>query len=125
MVKRLFLLLLTMVGVLSVEAGNYTYLTFEMTDGVKASVPVTTALTITISGNTLKAGDQTFVLGNLKKMYFSDDNETTAISEVTQAALDEAEEICDMRGHRVEKSRMNRGVFIVKTKQNTYKITVK
>ena len=125
MVKRLFLLLLTMVGVLPVEAGNYTYLTFEMTDGVKASVPVTTALTITISGNTLKAGDQTFVLGNLKKMYFSDDNETTAISEVTQAALDEAEEICDMRGHRVEKSRMKRGVYIVKTKQKTYKITVK
>ena len=125
MVKRLFLLLLTMVGVLSVEAGNYTYLTFEMTDGVKASVPVTTALTITISGNTLKAGDQTFVLGNLKKMYFSDDNETTAISEVTQAALDEAEEICDMQGHRVEKSRMKRGVYIVKTKQKTYKITVK
>ncbi len=114
-----------MVGVLSVEAGNYTYLTFEMTDGVKASVPVTTALTITISGNTLKAGDQTFVLGNLKKMYFSDDNETTAISEVTQAALGEAEEICDMRGHRVEKSRMKRGVYIVKTKQKTYKITVK
>ena len=125
MVKRLFLLLLTMVGVLSVEAGNYTYLTFEMTDGVKASVPVTTALTITISGNTLKAGDQTFVLGNLKKMYFSDDNETTAISEVTQAALDEAEEIYDMQGHRVEKSRMKRGVYIVKTKQKTYKITVK
>ena len=125
MVKRLFLLLLTMVGVLSVEAGNYTYLTFEMTDGVKASVPVTTALTITISGNTLKAGDQTFVLVNLKKMYFSDDNETTAISEVTQAVLDEAEEIYDMRGHRVEKSRMKRGVYIVKTKQKTYKITVK
>ncbi len=125
MVKRLFLLLLTMVGVLSVEAGNYTYLTFEMTDGVKASVPVTTALTITISGNTLKAGDQTFVLGNLKKMYFSDDNETTAISEVTQAVLDEAEEIYDMQGHRVEKSRMKRGVYIVKTKQKTYKITVK
>lgn len=125
MVKRLFLLLLTMVGVLSVEAGNYTYLTFEMTDGVKASVPVTTALTITISGNTLKAGDQTFVLGNLKKMYFSDDNETTAISEVTQAVLDEAEEIYDMQGHRVEKSRMKRGVYIVKTKEKTYKITVK
>ena len=125
MVKRLFLLLLTMVGVLSVEAGNYTYLTFEMTDGVKASVPVTTALTITISGNTLKAGDQTFVLGNLKKMYFSDDNETTAISEVTQAVLDEAEEIYDMQGHRVEKSRMKRGVYIVKTKQKTYKITLK
>lgn len=125
MVKRLFLLLLTMVGVLSVEAGNYTCLTFEMTDGVKASVPVTTALTITISGNTLKAGDQTFVLGNLKKMYFSDDNETTAISEVTQAVLDEAEEIYDMQGHRVEKSRMKRGVYIVKTKEKTYKITVK
>lgn len=125
MVKRLFLLLLTMVGVLPVEAGNYTYLTFEMTDGVKASVPVTTALTITISGNTLKAGDQTFVLGNLKKMYFSDDNETAAISEVTQAVLDEAEEIYDMQGHRVEKSRMKRGVYIVKTKQKTYKITVK
>ena len=114
-----------MVGVLSVEAGNYTYLTFEMTDGAKASVPVTTALTLTISGNTLKAGDQTFVLVNLKKMYFSDDNETTAINEVTKATLDEAEEIYDMQGHKVERSQMKRGVYIVKTKEKTYKITVK
>ena len=124
--KKIALLLMTLVGgVLAMQADdNYTYLTFETTDGVKASVPVS-SLTLTISGNTLKAGDQTFVLGNLKKMYFSDDNETTAISEVTQAVLDEAEEIYDMQGHRVEKSRMKRGVYIVKTKQKTYKITVK
>jgi hypothetical protein len=124
MVKRLFLLLLTMVGGLSVQAGSYTYLTFQTTDGAKVSVPVA-SLAITISGNTLTAGSQSFELANLKTMYFSTANETTAIQQVTRDALDEATEIYDLKGHRVEKAQMKSGVYIVKTRQKTYKMIVK
>ena len=53
-------------GVLTAQAGEYTYLTFELTDGTKASIPAT-SLTMTISGNTLKAGSQTFVLTILNR----------------------------------------------------------
>ena len=111
-------------GVLTAQAGEYTYLTFELTDGTKASVPAT-SLTMTISGNTLKAGSQTFVLTNLRKMYFSSANETTAIEEVTAATLDEAAEIYDLQGHKVKKDQMKRGVYVVKTKTRTYKMIVK
>ena len=129
MVKRLILLLLTMVGVLSVEAGNYTYLTFEMTDGVKASVPVTTALTITISGNTLTAGSESFTLSNLSKMYFSNDDETTAINEIdysqTDDLLSESTDIYDLQGHKISREQMRKGIYIIKTKSKTYKMIVK
>lgn len=111
-------------GVLTAQAGEYTYLTFELTDGTKASVPAA-SLTMTISGNTLKAGSQTFVLTNLSKMYFSSTNETTGIDEVTTATLDEAAEIYDLKGHKVTKDQMKRGVYVVKTKSRTYKMIVK
>ena len=124
MVKRLFLLLLTMVGGLSVQAGSYTYLTFQTTDGAKVSVPVA-SLAITISGNALTVGTQTFVLTNLKTMYFSAANETTAIQQVTRETLDEAVAIYDLQGHQVEKAQMKSGVYIVKTKQKSFKMIVK
>ena len=111
-------------GVLTTQAGEYTFVTFEMTDGTKASIPVS-SLTMTISGNTLKAGSQTFVLANLSKMYFSDTNESTAIEEVTTDTLDEAAEIYDLRGNKVRKDQMKRGVYVVKTKNKTYKMIVK
>ena len=63
-----------LVGVLAVQAEEYTYLTFEMMDGTKASVPVE-GLTLNISGTTLTAGSQTFNLSDLSKMYFSNSNE--------------------------------------------------
>ena len=65
-----------MIGVLTAEAESaYPYLTFETTDGAKVSVS-TTALTLSISGNTLTAGSEEFTLTNLSKMYFSETNET-------------------------------------------------
>ena len=72
--KRFFLFLAMLVGVLAAQAEEYTYLTFEMMDGTKASVPVE-GLTLNISGTTLTAGSQTFNLSDLSKMYFSNSNE--------------------------------------------------
>lgn len=122
--KKIVFILMALVGALSVQAEEYAYLTFETTDGEKASVPVS-SLTLTVSGNTLTAGSQTFTLSNLSKMYFSNTNETTAIEEITTATLDESTEIYDLQGHQVTKAQMKRGVYIVKTKTRTYKMIVK
>ena len=115
---------MVLVGILTVQAEDYTYLTFETTDGVKASVPVE-SLKLTISGTTLTAGTQSFTLSNLSKMYFSTVDETSGIEEITNATLDEANDIYDLQGHKVSKENMKKGVYIVKTKNRTYKMIVK
>jgi hypothetical protein len=124
--KRIILFMAMLVGVLTAHADNYAYLTFETTDGAKASVSVE-GLTLTISGTTLTVGSQSFTLTNLSKMYFSttDETGTTDISEVMKADLDEATEIYDLQGHKVSKDQMRRGVYIVKTNSRTYKMVVK
>ena len=124
--KKILLLLTMLVGMLTVQAEDYTYLTFETTDGVKASVSVE-ELTLTISGTTLTAGTQSFTLSNLSKMYFSttDETGTTGIEEITSATLDEATDIYDLQGHKVTKAQMRKGVYIVKTNSRTYKMVVR
>ena len=123
--KKILLLFMAMVGTMTAQADNYSFLTFETTDGAKASVAVD-SLTLTISGTTLTAGSQQFTLSNLSKMYFSTSDETaTGIEEITSATLDEAAEIYDLQGHKVERTQMHKGVYIVKTKSRTYKMVVK
>ena len=123
--KKIILLLTVLAGTMTAQADSYTFLTFETTDGAKASVSVEN-LTLTISGTTLTAGSQQFTLSNLSKMYFSTaDETTTGIEEITNAALDEATDIYDLQGHKVTKEQMRKGVYIVKTKNRTYKIAVR
>lgn len=123
--KKLVVFLMMMMGTMAVHAADYAYLTFETTDGAKASVSVEN-LTLTISGTTLTAGSQSFTLSNLSKMYFSTSDETTTgIEEITNAALDEATDIYDLQGHKVTKEQMRKGVYIVKTKNRTYKMVVR
>ena len=123
--KKLVVFLLMMMGTMAVHAADYAYLTFETTDGAKASVSVEN-LTLTISGTTLTVGSQSFTLSNLSKMYFSTSDETTTgIEEITNAALDEATDIYDLQGHKVTKEQMRKGVYIVKTKNRTYKMVVR
>ena len=128
--KKIILLFTTLVGTLTAQADGYTYLTFETTDGAKASVAVSD-LTLTISGTTLTAGSQTFTLSNLSKMYFStSDESTTGIEEITNAAMDEATEIYDLSGKKIVNGKLSNGklphgVYIVKTKSKTFKMVVK
>ena len=123
MMKKLLILFIAFIGALTVKADDtYPYLTFEMTDGEKVSVN-TSSLTMSISGNTLTVGEQSFTLTNLSKMYFTTSDETsTDIKEITQDALEEAIDIYDLQGHQVTKEQMKRGVYIIKTKKQTYKI---
>lgn len=122
--KKIVLFLMALVGAHSVQAENYTYLTFEMTDGTKVSVSAS-SLTLTFSGKTLTAGSQTFDLSNLSKMYFSMADETTGIEEISIATLDEAAEIYDLQGYKIPREQMRKGVYIIKTKNKTSKIVVK
>ena len=124
--KKILLTLLFMVGAMTVQADEYTYLTFETTDGANASVSVS-SLTLTISGTTLTAGSQSFNLTNLSKMYFSTSDETTitGIQQLKAEALDETTDIYDLQGKKVTKEQMRKGAYIIKTKQGTYKIVVK
>jgi len=125
--KKIILLFTMMVGVLTVQADNYTYLTFETTDGTKASVSVASDITLSFNGALLTVGSQTFTLTNLSKVYFStsDETSTTGISTIMKADLDEATEIYDLQGHKVSKDQMRRGVYVIKTKQGTFKLNVK
>ena len=124
--KKIVLLFMALVGALAVQAEDtYTYLTFETTDGTKASVAIE-SLTLSINGTTLTAGTQSFTLTNLAKMYFSTtDESTTGIESISIESLDEATDIYDLQGHKVTKEQMRRGVYIVKTKSKTYKMVKK
>lgn len=122
--KKIVLFLMALAATLLSYANDYTFLTFETTDGEKASVAVE-FLTLTISGTTLVVGSQSFTLSNLSKMYFSNTDETTTIREITDAMLDEATDIYDLKGHKVTKEQMRMGVYIIRTKDKTYKLIVR
>lgn len=125
--KRVFLALATLCfGLTAIHAGDYSYLTFELTDGTKASVSIS-QLSLTVNGTTLTAGSQSFTLTNLAKMYFSatDESSTTGISSADIIGNDDITDIYDLQGHKVTKNQMKKGVYIVKTKDRTYKIAIK
>ena len=80
MKNRLFTLLICTMGVLFAHTEDFTHLTFVSVDGDKVSIPIEN-LQISFSGSTLSAGDNSFELVNLDKMYFSYSDETTLINE--------------------------------------------
>ncbi|MBE6248788.1 MAG: hypothetical protein E7106_05995 [Prevotella sp.] len=126
MKKTLLLFLMAMMGTMGMKAADYPYLTFELTDGTKASVSVSSDVAMTFSGSTLTIGSETFTLTNLSKMYFSTSDETTTgISALETADSNEIEAIYNLQGHKVSRDQMQRGVYIIKTKKGTSKITVK
>lgn len=124
--KKLSFMLLVWLTSLTASADGYQYLTFETTEGAKISIPAE-SLTMTFSGTTLKAGEQTFILENLVKMYFSNADETTGIEPVQGSWLTvHGSEYYDLQGHQVSKDQMRSGqVYIVKTNRGTHKLTVK
>lgn len=121
--KKLLLSFLLMMG-LPAMAADYSYLTFETTEGAKASVSVE-GLSMTFSGNTLRVGDLTFEVSNLSRMYFSDSDVSTGVEKISlEDAADDAE-VYDLNGHRLKKEQMGKGVYLVKDKSRTYKIVIR
>lgn len=124
--KKKFLLFMALVGALTAQAGDYTYLTFETTDGAKTSVDVSSLpVTINLDNSTLTIGNQTFALADLSKMYFSTQSESTGIEEISSATIDDDAVIYDLLGRRVTKAQMRRGIYVMKTKQGTRKVSVR
>ena len=124
--KKIVLLFLTMVGMLTAQADGYNYLTFETTDGTKTSVDVSTLpVTINLDRSTLTVGNQTFALADLGKMYFSTQSETTGIEGISSATIDDDAVIYDLHGRRVTKAQMRHGIYVIKTKQGTRKVSIK
>ena len=124
--KKKFLLFMALVGALTAQAGDYTYLTFETTDGAKTSVDVSSLpVTINLDNSTLTIGNQTFALADLSKMYFSTQSESTGIEEISSATIDDDAVIYDLLGRRVTKAQMRHGIYVMKTKQGTRKVSVR
>lgn len=124
--KKKFLLFMALVGALTAQAGDYTYLTFETADGTKTSVDVSSLpVTINLDNSTLTIGNQTFALADLSKMYFSTQSESTGIEEISSATIDDDAVIYDLLGRRVTKAQMRRGIYVMKTKQGTRKVSVR
>lgn len=122
--KKLLIVLAVITATLTAYAGNYSYLTFVTTDGAKMSVAAS-SLTMTISGTTLNAGNRSFTLANLSRMYFSSSDHSTAIESLTAEEWDDVTEIYDLNGRKVTRDMMNNGVYVVKGKRGTFKIAVK
>jgi ethanolamine utilization protein EutA (predicted chaperonin) len=126
--KKTLITLLMAIGVMTIQAEEYTYLTFETTDGAKASVQASST-TLSISGSTLTAGNKTFTLTNLSKMYFSTTDETTtdikSVHGETTKDLLSATEIYNLRGQRIKREEATSGAYIIKTPRGNYKIIVR
>lgn len=126
--KKAALFIMLLAGTLSLKADGYAYLTFETADGKKVSVPLT-SLTLSLSASELTAGAQVFALSDLTKMYFSVSDETaTGIASLPAEVAGESDESAqyyDLRGQRVSREQMRRGIYIVKSNNKTAKIFVK
>lgn len=123
-VRRVLLLLTVLIG-MEAHAGDFAYLTFETTDGTKASVSVE-GLSISFSGKTLHTGDLSFEVTNLKQMYFSAEDESTDMRLVPCDAMDEQADIYDLKGRKITQKQMKGGgVYLVRAKGSTYKMMVR
>ena len=134
MKKLLFTTLITL-GTLQAQAYDYPYLVFQNTEGTTTVIAVE-SLSITISDGQLVAtnadGTQSFALTDLSKMFFTQQADLTGISNAgTQE--DEVVEVFTTGGIKLgkylninkAKSSLKPGLYILKSKQKSFKIVVK
>lgn len=123
--KRLLTMVVVITSMLHAMADDYSYLTFELSDGTKTSVS-STALTITIQNGKLMVGSQEFNLTDLSKMYFSfSDDSADVIKEVNRDDFEEVTDIYDLQGRKVNEEQMKSGIYVIKTKKGTFKVSVR
>ena len=110
---------------LHLMADDYGHMVFTLTDGTTQSITAS-GLSLSFNDGNLKAVSGTntlsIPLSNLKAMAFSQDGITGIDATMTD---DGTEEIYDMQGHRVTRAQMRKGVYIIKTKNKTYKMNVR
>ena len=132
--RKAMILLVASVGLLTAHADDYPYLMFQATDGTTTAV-ASSSLTITFADGDMTVTDgtttQTLPLTSLSKMFFSAD--ATGIEDTKTQASDEAIEVFTLTGISVGKYKnmqqaqntLERGIYVVKSKNRTLKIAVK
>ena len=133
--KKQVLTTLITLGTLQAQAYDYPYLVFQNTEGTTAVLAVE-QLSITISNGQLVAtnadGTQSLPLADLSKMYFTQQADLTGISNAgTQE--EEVVEVFTTGGVKLgkylnineAKISLKPGLYILKSKQKSFKIVVK
>ena len=110
---------------LHLTADDYGHMVFTLTDGTTQSITAS-GLSLSFAGGNLTAKNGTetlsIPLSSLKTMAFSKDG----LAGIEAATTDEGtEEIYDLQGHRVTRAQMRKGVYIIKTKNRTYKVNIR
>ncbi len=120
--KKILLTIIAITAMNTAKADDFPYLTFETTDGLTVSIPVSD-VSFSINEREMTVGDYTFELTNLKKMYFSKENNITGVKETNTASNDNnIKEIYDLQGHKVLLPQTQKGIYIIKTKNGNHKI---
>ena len=108
-------------------ADEFGYMVFTMNDGTTQSI-ASNGLSLSFAGGSLTAKNETetltIPLNNLNAMAFSK-NGVTGIKSPIDESDGGSEEIYDLQGHRVTRAEMRKGVYIIKTKNRTYKTTIR
>jgi len=130
--KILYLALMLIIGALTAEAYDYPYLNFLASDGTLQTMTVD-GMTIAFNdGNMVVTngdGNQTFVLSEMDKMYFT---ESSGLNQLV-AEADESVEVFNVSGICLGRfanakqalAALDRGTYVMKSKSATIKIAVK
>ena len=128
MKKKIILYSLLSLLASNLIAADYDYMVFTLKDGTTQSIP-SMGLVLSFEDGNMKAtnGSQTITipLTSLDKMAFSDDTTGIETIENTQMTIDDNAEIFDLQGRMVTKDQMQKGIYIIKTNNRTYKMLVK
>lgn len=134
--KKTIVFLMAMAGSVAAQAYDYPYLTIQTVDGTEKSVAVESLKLTFCDGKlvvTNSDGTQTFTLSSLSKMFFSA-SQTAGISDATTTTdADGSAEVYSVGGMFMgqydsivkAKESLKPGIYVVKTKTKTLKISVK
>ena len=131
MKKKIIMACLMALTSITLQAADYQYLVFTLTDGTTQSITAQD-LTLTFTGGNLTAQSGTesltIPLTSLTKMAFSNDGSTTGISTISSDGIqtDADAEVYDLNGRRLpSNTTLQRGIYIIKRNGQTTKVKVK
>ncbi len=106
---------------------EFGYMVFTLNDGSVQSIAAN-GLNMSFTGGNLTAKNGTSTLTipltDLKSMVFSND-EVSGIGQMDSKTTDNTTEVYDLQGHKVSKEHLRKGIYLVKTKNGTHKMTIK
>jgi hypothetical protein len=130
--KKTLLLFIALLGITSVQAEDYKYLTIVGIDGTKTSITAV-GLSISFSDTQLTAKNAytdetaTVELTNLASMNFSNSDETTGIREtISEKETSNVDVIYNLQGQQLPtNAAFAKGIYIFKKGNETQKVLVK